>query len=364
MITDETKRLANETIEKIESLLDTNWLKDHESKIKEIESLSISPNFWERSDAKELLRILSMTKKEVEKYRELENLKEELLVTLELYEESEEVLDKEVLGIISKAQNLAKEVEIERFLNEPYDDLNAFVSFASGAGGVDAQDWTEMLLKMYLRFFERKGFEAKIIDETFGEEAGIKSATVYVKGDFAYGLLKGEAGVHRLVRISPFDANKRRHTSFALVEVVPDLGEVEDVDIDEKDLKIEIFRASGHGGQNVQKVETAVRITHLPTGITATCQDERSQSQNKAIAMKILKSKLLLLEKKKQEETIKGLKGEFRSIEWGNEIRSYVLQPYRLIKDHRTGFEVGNIDEVLYEGDLDEFIWAYLRSKK
>jgi peptide chain release factor 2 len=235
--------------------------------------------------------------------------------------------------------------------------------FLSGAGGVDAQDWTEMLLKMYLRFFEKKGFEAKIIDQTVGEEAGIKSATVYVKGEFVYGLLKGESGVHRLVRISPFDANKRRHTSFALVEVVPDLGDVEDVEIDEKDLKIEIFRASGHGGQNVQKVETAVRITHIPTGITATCQDERSQSQNKAMALKILKSRLLLLEKKKQEETLKGIKGEFRSIEWGNEIRSYVLQPYKLVKDHRTGVEIGNVTEVL-EGELDEFIWAYLKSKK
>ena len=363
MITDETKRAAEEVIEKIDSLLDETWLKEHESRIKELEEASTNPDFWKRHDSKETLKLLSMTKKEVQRYREVLKAKEDLVTVLELYSESAENFDSEVLDYVKKAKQLADEFEIERFLSEPYDDLNAFVSFASGAGGVDAQDWTEMLLKMYLRFFEKKGFEAKIIDETVGEEAGIKSATVYVKGDFAYGLLKGESGVHRLVRISPFDANRRRHTSFALVEVLPDLGEVSDIDIDEKDLKIDIFRASGHGGQNVQKVETAVRITHIPTGITVTCQDERSQAQNKAIAMKILKSKLLMLEKQKQEETIKDIKGEFKSIEWGNEIRSYVLQPYKLVKDHRTGVEVGNVDEVL-EGELDVFIWAYLRSKK
>ncbi|BAL81181.1 peptide chain release factor 2 [Caldisericum exile] len=363
MITDETKRQILETIEKIEALLDPVWLKEHEDAVKALESKTLNPDFWKSPDSKETLKLLSMTKKEIAKFKQLETVKNDLNTLLELYEEAEEHLDKEAQEVLFDANKLVKEFEIERFLSEPYDDLNAFVSFSSGAGGVDAQDWTEMLLKMYLRFFEKKGFEAKIIDQTVGEEAGIKSATVYVKGEFAYGLLKGESGVHRLVRISPFDANRRRHTSFALVEVVPDLGEVEDIEIDEKDLKIEIFRASGHGGQNVQKVETAVRITHIPTGITATCQDERSQTQNKAMAMKILKSRLMLLEKKKQEETLKGLKGAFRSIEWGNEIRSYVLQPYKLVKDHRTGVEIGNVDEVL-EGELDEFIWAYLKSKK
>lgn len=363
MITDETKREILETIEKINSLLDEEWLKEKEDKVKSLESQTLNPEFWKHPESKETLKLLSVVKKEITKFRELESIRNDLEAMLELYESSEEHLDNETKELLERARFLVKEFEIERFLNEPYDDLNAFVSFSSGAGGVDAQDWTEMLLKMYLRFFEKKGFEAKIVDETVGEEAGIKSATVYVKGEFAYGLLKGESGVHRLVRISPFDANKRRHTSFALVEVVPDLGEVEDIEIDEKDLKIEIFRASGHGGQNVQKVETAVRITHIPTGITATCQDERSQSQNKAMALKILKSRLMLLEKKKQEETIRGIKGEFRSIEWGNEIRSYVLQPYKLVKDHRTGLEVGNVDEVL-EGELDEFIWAYLKSKK
>ncbi|MGC9171272.1 peptide chain release factor 2 [Caldisericum sp.] len=363
MITDEIKRQILETIEKIETLLDPEWLKEHEETVKTLENRTLDKDFWKSPDSKETLKLLSMTKKEISKFRELETLKNDFQTLLELYEESEENLDKEALEILENANKLVREFEIERFLSEPYDDLNAFVSFSSGAGGVDAQDWTSMLLKMYLRFFEKKGFEAKIIDQTVGEEAGIKSATVYVKGEFAYGLLKGESGVHRLVRISPFDANRRRHTSFALVEVLPDLGEVEDIEIDEKDLKIEIFRASGHGGQNVQKVETAVRITHIPTGITATCQDERSQSQNKAMAMKILKSRLMVLEKKKQEETLKGLKGAFRSIEWGNEIRSYVLQPYKLVKDHRTGVEIGNVDEVL-EGELDEFIWAYLKSKK
>jgi peptide chain release factor 2 len=309
------------------------------------------------------LKTLSLVKKEIEKYLEIKRLRDDISVLKELYGNSVEAMDAEIRNMLKDANNKIHNWEIERYLSDPYDDLNAFLSLSSGAGGVDAQDWTEMLLRMYLKWTERKNFNVRLLDEMVGEEAGIKSATIYVKNEFPYGLLKGEAGVHRLVRISPFDANKRRHTSFALVEVIPELGEVEDVEIDEKDLKIDIFRASGHGGQNVQKVETAVRITHLPTGISAECQNERSQLQNKNMAMKVLKSRLLMLKKREQQKTINEIKGEFKSAEWGNEIRSYVLQPYKLVKDHRTNYETGKVDEVL-EGDIDEFIWAYLKSQK
>ncbi len=293
----------------------------------------------------------------------MEKLKEDIETMLELVSATESIDDEELLPILNKGENIVNEWEIEQFLSGPYDASNAFVSFSSGAGGTDAQDWTQMLLRMYLKWADKKGFSVEILEEMPGEEAGIKSALLYVKGDFAYGLLKGESGVHRLVRISPFDSNKRRHTSFALVEITPEIEDVEDVKIDEKDLRIDIFRSSGHGGQNVQKVETAVRITHIPTGITAECQNERSQLQNKIMAMKVLKSRLLLYEKKKREKKLREIKGSYKSAEWGNEIRSYVLQPYKLVKDHRTGMESGRVDDVL-EGDIDAFIWAYLKNKK
>ena len=304
-----------------------------------------------------------MLKKEIGKFREVEKLKEDIETMLELVSATESIDDEELLPILKKGENIVNEWEIEQFLSGPYDASNAFVSFSSGAGGTDAQDWTQMLLRMYLKWADKKGFSVEILEEMPGEEAGIKSALLYVKGDFAYGLLKGESGVHRLVRISPFDSNKRRHTSFALVEITPEIEDVEDVKIDEKDLRIDIFRSSGHGGQNVQKVETAVRITHIPTGITAECQNERSQLQNKIMAMKVLKSRLLLYEKKKREKKLREIKGSYKSAEWGNEIRSYVLQPYKLVKDHRTGVESGRVDDVL-EGDIDAFIWAYLKNKK
>ncbi len=277
--------------------------------------------------------------------------------------DSDEVMDAELIPVLKKGKIIVDEWEVEQFLSGPYDNSNAFMSFSSGAGGTDAQDWTQMLLKMYLRWSEKRKFKAEILEEMPGEEAGIKSALVYVKGSFTYGLLKGESGVHRLVRISPFDSNKRRHTSFALVEIIPEIENIGDIDIDEKDLRIDMYRSSGHGGQNVQKVETAVRITHIPTGITAECQNERSQLQNKIMAMKVLKSRLLLHEKKKREKKLKEIKGSYRSAEWGNEIRSYVLQPYKMVKDHRTGAETGKVNDVL-EGDINAFIWAYLKSKK
>ena len=327
-----------------------------------MEQLSAQKDFWSRADAKSKLRELSLLKKEIEKFSSIEKLKEDLKTMLALVLDEDEMLDYEIIPLIEDGEEMFNEWEVERYLSGEYDALNAFISFSSGAGGTDAQDWTQMLLKMYVRWAERHSFNIEILEEMPGDEAGIKSALLHVKGDFAYGLLKGETGVHRLVRISPFDANKRRHTSFALVEITPEIEDTE-IEIDEKDLKIDIFRASGHGGQNVQKVETAVRIVHLPTGIKAECQNERSQLQNKIMAMKVLKSRLVLYERKKREEKLREIKGTHKSAEWGNEIRSYVLQPYKMVKDHRTGVETGRVDDVL-NGDLDEFIWAYLKSQK
>jgi peptide chain release factor 2 len=245
------------------------------------------------------------------------------------------------------------------YFKSPYDKNNALIFIHAGTGGTDAQDFSEMLMRMYLRFCEKKGWLTKVIENSLGTEAGIKSATIEVEGLYAYGFLKGESGVHRLIRISPFDAEKLRHTSFALVQVLPELEDVK-IEIKPEDLKIETFRASAKGGQHMQKTETAVRITHLPTKIVVTCQTERSQYQNKERALKILKSKLYQYYQAKKEEEKAILKGELKSISWGNQIRSYILHPYKLVKDHRTGFESNKVNEIL-DGELDELIESYLK---
>ncbi len=253
--------------------------------------------------------------------------------------------------------------EIAALLAGPHDMANAIVSIHPGAGGVEAQDWAEMLMRMYLRWSEQSGYKNDILDYQAGEEAGVKSVTFMVNGDYAYGKLKAEAGVHRLVRISPFDANKRRHTSFASLYVYPEIEEDIDIQIDEKDLRIDTYRASSAGGQHVNKTDSAVRITHLPTGIVVQCQNERSQIKNKAVAMKVLKSKLYEMKKKEQEDKLDKIAGEKKDIAWGSQIRSYVFQPYQLVKDHRTGHEVGNVGAVM-DGAIEPFIEAYLMGKK
>ncbi len=265
-------------------------------------------------------------------------------------------LEKEIENLKSKIN----ELELKLLLNEEHDKNNAIVSIHPGAGGTESQDWSEILMRMYFRWAERKGYKVQIIDLQPGEEAGIKDVTFTVEGPYAYGYLKAEAGVHRLVRISPFDANKRRHTSFAAVYVCPEIEDSIQVEIKEEDLRIDTFRASGAGGQHVNKVSSAVRIVHIPTGITVTCQTERSQHRNKEIAMRILRSKLYDLMEKEREDKIKALTGEKKNIAWGSQIRSYVLHPYRMIKDHRTDLEVYNVDEVL-DGDIDLFIETYLK---
>ncbi len=253
-------------------------------------------------------------------------------------------------------------MESRLLLSEPYDDRPAIVSVHAGAGGTESQDWAEMLLRMYLRWAEQHRFKTEILEQTEGEEAGLKSVTVGIDGRWAYGQLKSERGVHRLVRISPFDSQKRRHTSFALVEVMPEVTEDVEVEIDEKDLRVDTYRASGAGGQHVNKTDSAVRLTHLPTGIVVTCQNERSQAQNRERAMAVLRAKLVERKMEEHEAEMARLRGEHVEAGWGNQIRSYVLQPYTMVKDLRTNFETSNPTGVL-DGDLDAFIDAYLRSR-
>ena len=315
-------------------------------------------DFW--SDPKEAQRVLSelsKIRKLVEKGRKIAEILSSLKEFSELLEEDESI-ERELRAEMEEAERLLEELELQTLFTDEYDSYNAVVTIHAGAGGVDAQDWAEMLLRMYTRWAERNNFDLEIVDTSFGEEAGIKSATFIVKGDFAYGYLKSERGVHRLVRISPFDAAHRRHTSFALVDVIPDIGNEIEIEIKPEDLKIDTFRASGPGGQYVNKTESAVRITHIPTGIVVECQSERSQHQNRETAMRILKAKLFALEREKREKELQALKGERKDIAWGNQIRSYVLHPYTLVKDHRTGVEVGNIQAVL-DGDIDIFISSY-----
>jgi peptide chain release factor 2 len=287
---------------------------------------------------------------------ELEDV--EVLEELSLEEEDEAALN-EAKAKLSEIETKIEDLEFKRILGEPEDSSNAIVSINAGAGGTEAQDWADMLLRMYLRYAERSGFQTEIVEYQEGDEAGLKSSTFLVKGDYAFGYLKSESGVHRLVRISPYDSNKRRHTSFASVFVSPEIDDSIEVDIEEKDLRIDTYRASGAGGQHVNKTDSAIRITHAPTGIVVSCQNERSQRQNKETAMKILRARLYELEREKQREKLDELNSTKKEIGWGSQIRSYVLHPYRMIKDHRTDFETGNVDPVL-DGDLAEFIKSYL----
>jgi peptide chain release factor 2 len=290
------------------------------------------------------------------------SLKQRISDALELASLGDEKLRAELVPEIKQIEKLVDQKELNTMLSGPYDRGNALLTINAGAGGTDSQDWSSMLLRMYLRWIEKKGFNSEIIDMTEGEEAGIKSVTLIVEGPYAYGYLRPEKGVHRLVRLSPFDSNNRRHTSFTQVEVLPQVETDSAVEIDPKDLKIETFRAAGAGGQNVQKNDTAVRITHIPTGIVASCQNERSQVQNRENAMKVLRARLLEKKQEEEEQELSHLRGKYQKAEWGSQIRSYVLHPYQMVKDHRTDYEVGNAQSVL-DGDLDGFIEAYLRYK-
>ena len=305
---------------------------------------------------------LSQLREEVDMWRGLDGRAVSLqeLVDLSVEEEDESLLDSFVAETRELEEALA-DLEFRLTLSGDHDQRGAIVALHAGAGGVESQDWVRMLMRMYLRWSERKGFGGEVLDLSSGDEGGVKSAVVQVEGEYAYGYLKAEKGVHRLVRLSPFDADHARHTSFALIEVLPEADEETDVDLDPDDLKIDVFRAGGHGGQSVQKNATAVRITHIPTGIRVSCQNERSQYQNKEIAMRILTARLMEREMALKAQEMDRLKGEHVSAEWGNQIRSYVLHPYRMVKDHRTEYETSNTDGVL-DGEIDEFIARYLKS--
>lgn len=281
---------------------------------------------------------------------------------MELSEEGENV-DEEIRQSLDRLEKELEEAELQALFYEEDDARNAILTIHPGAGGTESQDWAQILLRMYLRYAERKGFKADVLDFLPGEEAGLKSVTVQIQGDYVYGNLSQESGVHRLVRISPFDANKRRHTSFAAVFIYPEVEENIEVEINPEDLRIDTYRASGRGGQHVNVTDSAVRITHVPTGIVVQCQNERSQHKNKASAMKVLKARLYELEKKAKQEKLEKLEDAKSDIAWGNQIRSYVLQPYRMIKDLRTNVEIGDVDRVL-DGDIDEFIKSSLLSRK
>jgi peptide chain release factor 2 len=279
-----------------------------------------------------------------------------------LDEEGGDLFFKEIRNEIASFKNILELLELQTLLSGELDKNNAILTIHSGAGGIESQDWAQMLMRMYLRWAERKGFQAQIVDVQPGEEAGIKNATLTLHGDYAYGYLRSEAGVHRLVRISPFDANKRRHTSFASVIVSPEIEDDVQIDIKDEDIKMDTYRASGAGGQHVNKTSSAVRLTHLPTGIVVSCQNERSQHKNRAVALKVLKGRLYDLEIKAKEKKMEELVGDKKDIAWGSQIRSYVLQPYRIVKDHKTGSEVGNVDAVL-DGDIDMFLKESLKAK-
>ncbi len=299
----------------------------------------------------------------VKKWTDLKAGTEDCGAMLDLHaEESDSELIDEALQLLKTVTAGAQGLEIQRLLGEPHDADSAIVEINSGAGGTDASDWAEMLKRMYLRWADRRGFKAKLVDEQPHDEAGIKSCTIEIQGDYAYGYLKAEIGVHRLVRISPFDAASRRHTAFASVSAYPDIDDTIEIDINQTDLRIDTFRASGAGGQHVNTTDSAVRITHLPTNIVVSCQNERSQHKNKATAMKMLRTKLYQHEQEKRQAEIDAANAEKKRIEWGSQIRSYVLHPYRLVKDTRTSFEIGNADRVL-DGDLDGFMEAWLAQR-
>ena len=337
-------------------------LKNMQIKIKELEDKMTKPNFWDDSkSASKTLQELKSLKGKEKSFSKFTNELDMLKDILELIEtENDEELQNDFFKNMKNIEKELEKFEIQMLLSGKYDNNNAIVTLHPGAGGTESQDWAQMLYRMYSRWANKNGYNIKELDYLEGEEAGIKSVTFLVSGENAYGYLKTEKGVHRLVRISPFDAGGRRHTSFASVEVLPEINDDVEIEINNEDLRIDTYRASGAGGQHINKTDSAVRITHIPTNIVVSCQSERSQIQNKETAMRMLKSKLIDLKEKEQKETINELKGQQREIAWGNQIRSYVFCPYTLVKDHRTGYEVGNVQAVM-DGEIDDFIDTYLK---
>ncbi len=359
----ELKSRIEELRDRFESIRQVLRIDKLEAELAKIDGLMSSQDFWEDQErARETIRRRKWIEETLERVSEIEKR----LADVEELSGSTSEEDGEMLSMLeeelTELEKMLGELEMKTYLSGEMDAKNAYLTVQAGAGGTEACDWAEMLLRMYKRWAERKGYEVELVDVTPDDVAGVKSATLLIKGPYAYGYLKGEQGVHRLVRISPFDANARRHTSFAAVSVMPQIDEDIKVEIRDEDLRIETFRASGAGGQYVNKTDTAVRITHIPTGIVVSCQQERSQCQNKRKALELLRAKLYQLEQEKLEKKKKELEGEKTDIGWGHQIRSYVFHPYRMVKDLRTGYETGNVDAVM-DGDIDEFIENFLRWK-
>ncbi len=331
--------------------------------IEELETKASAPGFWDdMENSQKILQRTGKLKNTVETYDRMCASFDDLLVLIEMGDEEADLsLVEEIEASITELENNLASLRLQTLLTGEYDKNNAILTFHAGAGGTEAMDWVSMLVRMYTRWTERHGFKVQMLDFLDGDEAGLKSATLLIEGENAYGYLKSESGVHRLVRVSPFDASGRRHTSFASLEVMPEIADDADIEIREEDVKMDVFRSSGAGGQHINKTSSAVRLTHIPTGIVVACQNERSQFQNRDQAMRMLKSKLLEIKEREHLEKIEDIKGVQKDIAWGSQIRSYVFMPYTLAKDHRTGFESGNINAVM-DGDLDGFINAYLKA--
>ena len=347
-------------LRKLGGTFDPTFLK---KKISDLEKKTFEQDFWNNDNSKDILKELNNRKKILEEYEKINSMNEDILMLIEFVEMGDTSYSEELEEKIIDTENEIQSFKIKLLLDEKYDMNDAILTINSGAGGTEACDWTEMLYRMYDRWSNHNGFKVEILDSMSGEEAGIKSITLNIKGHYAYGYLKGEKGVHRLVRISPFDSNGKRHTSFAAVNVVPEIDDDVSIEIKSEDLKIDTYRASGAGGQHINTTDSAVRITHIPTNTVVTCQKERSQIKNRETAMKILKSKLFEMELEKREKEMEDLKGTDSKIEWGSQIRSYVFHPYKMVKDHRTKAEEGNVDKVM-DGDINNFINEYLKFYK
>ncbi|MDR2074569.1 MAG: peptide chain release factor 2 [Oscillospiraceae bacterium] len=359
---DGIKKDLSELAPRVDSFGEVLRLKQSEDELKRLEKKVSEPDFWSNHEGSaKVLEQLKYLKARVEKFKKIRS---ELEETTELVRICDSEEDSSFVGEIKASiDNIKNELEIqilESMLSGKHDSNDALLTFHAGAGGTEAQDWVEMLYRIYHRWAERHGMRVRILDFLDGEEAGYKNISILVEGTNAYGLLKGEAGVHRLVRVSPFDSSGRRHTSFAAIEVIPEINDKIELDIPSKDIKMDVFRASGAGGQHVNKTSSAVRLTHVPTGIVVTCQNERSQIQNREMAMKTIKSKLYEIKERDRLASIEDIKGIQKEIAWGSQIRSYVFMPYTLVKDHRTGTEIGNISAVM-DGEIDEFINSYLK---
>ena len=359
---EELKLALNNMSMPLKDLAEAIGLSKINEELELLEKKSSAPEFWSDMDnSHKILQKISFLKNKQQKYLKLLSLYDDTKILIDLaHEEQDESLLEEIQTNINLIQSEIEAQRLETLLNGEYDSKNALLTFHAGAGGTEAQDWVEMLYRMYCRWGERHDFKVKTLDYLDGEEAGLKSVSILVEGVNAYGYLKSEAGVHRLVRISPFDASGRRHTSFASIEVMPEIDDDFDVEISPDDIKMDVFRASGAGGQHVNKTSSAVRLTHIPTGIIVACQNERSQHQNREVALKMLKSKLVEIKEREHLEKIEDIKGVQKDIAWGSQIRSYIFMPYTLVKDHRTNFEMGNVNAVM-DGDIDGFINAYLK---